>query len=412
VDAVRVFTAAGRCVSISQKLAKQSQLLSQQLEWPRDDGEVPELFAPGVSQWALLSALEGSSCKGYGARELAEVLDAAEKLGVEVKHSQHLVEAFCAALKLCSCAGCCGRLGTASAPEPSCVMIDCWDNSRFSYWLDSVLRDRIIVSNFANSSIHAGRLDMFSHVVQRCKELDLSANLRWPHWRELLQSSALHLQDLREWIPQLLYHGLSIRNFMTFTFGSSAHTSMQQVLAAKVASGLSSRLSSAFPLHISKVIGPAITSVAKDRPKPDCDYAMKLLAKVLLGSLDQANTRRTAHLSYRSPLILWHCPSVLRLRLFNFVDGLIFTYPEHMCSPAHLWIGYEGRVLKEAVHDCRCSFKEVSLRQRAKMRVAKMQLQQYTRQVPRRLQQPRGHTTNVGRHPRGGQRMSRARGQR
>merc|ERR1719336_1923992 len=61
---------------------------------------------------------------------------------------------------------------------------------------------------------------------------------------------------------------------------------MQQVLDAKIASVPSLSLSGAFPLHISKGLGPVINSVAKDRPKPDADYAMKLLAKVLYSSFD------------------------------------------------------------------------------------------------------------------------------
>jgi len=224
---------------------------------------------------------------------------------------------------------------------------------------------------------------------------------------------------------------------MRFTVGSSPYTAMQQVLDGKVASILNSRRSSAFPLHIAKGMDHVVNSVAKVRPKPDADYAMKLLAKVLRSSfnLDPANTRCTAHLGYHSPRmfpphvlnvhrldpsVLWlkatnfapKSDQVPCLRLYNFVEGAFSFTESTRPIAAYIGIGNEGRVLKKAVHACRCSFKEVSMRQRAKMPVAKMQLQQYARQVPRRFQQPRGHTTNVGRHPRGGQRISRASGQR
>merc|ERR1711971_355821 len=113
-----VYTAFGRCARISQELAKRSSLLSQQLDWPDDEDE-PEIFAPGVSEFALLASLNGSLCE-LGPLELVEVLDASEMLGVSwIRPS--LFASFISALNRCSCAGC-RPLGKISVPHATCLM--------------------------------------------------------------------------------------------------------------------------------------------------------------------------------------------------------------------------------------------------------------------------------------------------
>jgi len=292
---VHVFTASGRLVRISQKLAKRSHLLSQQLEWPCEDGEVPELFAPGVSQRALLLALDDDSmCKGLGACEVAEVLDAAENLGVSVTHTRHLVRAFSKSLQRCTCMAC-RRTGQSSVPEASCAIIDCWNHSRTSHWLDNLLKqDEAILSSFVPAAMYTGRLDMCRHTVQLCTQKQLACTLTWPRMGELFQTSNLHLEDLRNWIPLLIQYGMPIKNFMSFTSGSPPHFAMQQALnSLSCPLSKSSRMKRVFPLKVWRMTPTITKSVARHRQKPGRDMSTELMSKALKTQLKrQAHERR------------------------------------------------------------------------------------------------------------------------
>jgi len=464
---VLVFTACGRQVRVPRELAMRSELLRTQLEWDCDDEEeIPELVAPGVSRFALFASLGGLSIHSLDARQLGEVLDAAMKLGMTTDLLNKFRKAFKRALANCSCS-CCRQKGGLDVPEASCAMIDCWDHGRSSYWLVDILEDNSIVSDFCCSAVHGGRLDMLVQCLRLCKELKLICNTRSQRWFEIFDTRSLISEDLREWAWHLLSFGLSVKNIMVFTRGFDLHSAFQQTwdglsgsasVSSKSLDDLAPRTRN-LPFFLGLGLWPrtrgwledcgmeivSVPAKPRTRSQPVADSAMKLLEKVVRINLPKPLPPAildTVNPTYRNP---WDCGFLrfgeqfsCRERDSLHVDcGLPRLYrsvrygarmhdpePYHVEEPSSppTWVVQVFYLSqhsvqfvnndKEVARNRRCHFEEVSRRQAAAANAAKRQSQRHVQQVPRKVQQPRGHTANNGRYPRGGQRVSRAKGRR
>jgi hypothetical protein len=117
----RVFTASGRCVRVMQDVARQSEMLSMQLEWEYDEDE-PDLFVPGIKASVLRSALGISPLGDFNASKLAEILDAAEMLGI-AGIRQRCLKGFKAALLCCCCGDCRPAEAIRPCPDATCSLV-------------------------------------------------------------------------------------------------------------------------------------------------------------------------------------------------------------------------------------------------------------------------------------------------
>jgi len=232
-----VFTANGHCLRMPREMAQRSEFFSTQLEWECDEDE-PQLFAPGLNKSLMLMALQTTSFDGLTAVEHCQIVDAAEMLGVQ--HKELHLKALSPALKRCRC-GAHNLQNLEEAHEPkygpwfddvtSCSFVQCWDNARHSYWLDSLLNDCEILSEMMLAAIAAGRLDMFIHSLQRAKNegVSMQESCEWMLDR-VCTGSSIRRDDVREWFVYLLELGVSVPGFMRCMRAAQQQGPAQQCL--------------------------------------------------------------------------------------------------------------------------------------------------------------------------------------